>query len=132
MGTYHWHRYTALESFDRIKKGEDPWVAHGDFLDDWRRSNPEDRLKLVNEPLGDVTTPEERQWAALFAASIEYLCSQESIDTPSWVKQSGYYLQEPWYPEARSENMRRRLKETTPLIFAQHNVFGGDNILDRV
>ena len=50
MEKYHWHRYTALESFDRIKKGEDPWVAHGDFLDDWRRSNHEDRLELVNEP----------------------------------------------------------------------------------
>lgn len=32
MATYHWHRYSAAESFERVKRGENPWVAPGDFL----------------------------------------------------------------------------------------------------
>ena len=51
MATYHWHRYSAAEGFRRFKQGENPWVALGDFLDDWRRSQREDRLSLVAQPL---------------------------------------------------------------------------------
>lgn len=131
MGKYRWNRYTASESFNRLKKGENSWVSHGDFLDDWRRSKREDRLELVSKPLPEASTPEEKQWAALFVASIKQLCALDELVAPSWTKDEKYHLKEPWYPEAKSENMRRYLRETTPLIFAQHNVFGGDDILDR-
>ena len=132
MEKYHWHRYTVSESFDRIKKGENHWVAFGDFLDDWRRSNHEDRLELVNEPPREPMTPEERRWAALFAAAVEQICTQEEIGPPAWVKDAKYYLDEPWYPTVKTENMRRLYQEVTPMIFKQHNVFSGDRVLDRV
>ena len=132
MSKYRWNRYTASESINRLKKGESLWVAHGDFVDDWRRSNREDRLELISDPLPEASTQQERQWAALFVASIEQLCIQDELAVPSWIKARQYRLQEPWYPEARSENMRRYLRETTPLIFAQYNVFGGNDILDRI
>ncbi len=32
------HYQTAAETFDRIRRGTTPWVAIGDFLDDWRRA----------------------------------------------------------------------------------------------
>ncbi len=132
MALYHWHRYSAAEGFQRIKKGENPWVALGDFLDDWRRSHQEDRFSLVEQPLEEAATIEEQQWAALFAATVEQLCSQEHIAPPAWTTALHYYLPEPWYPEARTENLRRFLKETTPEIFKKHNVFGGESILARV
>src|SRR5437899_2425744 len=122
MSKYHWHRYTVSESFERIRKGENLWVAFGDFLDDWRRSSHEDRLELVNEALKEVKSPEERQWAALFASAVEQLCTQEGLEAPTWIKNTEYYLDAPWYPTVKSEKMRRLYQEITPLIFKQHNV----------
>ena len=48
---YRWHRYTSAESFQRILDGEDPWIAIGDFLDEWKREVVEDRAELVIEPI---------------------------------------------------------------------------------
>ncbi len=48
---YWWHRYTSQESFQRILDGEDPWIAVGDFLDEWRREDVKDRCELVVIPL---------------------------------------------------------------------------------
>jgi hypothetical protein len=132
MASYHWHRYSASEGFQRIKQGENPWVAFGDFLDDWRRSYREDLLALVEQPLEEAVTLEEQRWSALFAAAVEQLCALDELPLPAWVNASRYYLSEPWYPEARTENLRRLLKETTPEIFKNHNVFGGEDILSRV
>ncbi|MEO7018908.1 MAG: hypothetical protein ABI234_02000 [Ktedonobacteraceae bacterium] len=132
MVFYHWQRYNVTESFQRIKHGENPWVALGDFLDDWRRTQQEDRFALVAQPLTDAATPDEQRWAALFAATVEQLCVQEQLPVPGWAIAPHYSLQEPWYPEARTENLRRLLKETTPEIFKKHNVFGGEDILSRI
>lgn len=132
MTLYHWHRYSAAESFARIKQEENPWVAFGDFLDDWRRSQPEDRFALVVQPLGETLTPEEQRWAALFAATVEQLCSQENLSPPAWTTSPRYYLSEPWYPAARTEKLRRFQAEMTPEVFKKHNVFGGERILQRV
>ena|SRR2546427_79941 len=132
MGNYRWQRYTAAESFARIKSGGNPWVAHGDFVDDWRRSALEDRLELATKAPHKVSTLEERQWAALFAASIEALCIQDGIEPPAWTRASKYTLPMPWYPEAKSKDMRRYLRETTPKLFTKHNVFAGDDVLSRV
>jgi hypothetical protein len=130
MEKYRWHRYTIAESFDRLTRAENPWVAFGDFLDDWRRSDPQDRYELIEAPLQDAT--HHAQWAALFAAAVEQLCSRERIDPPAWVRDEKYYLLEPWYPTVRSEKMRQLYQEITPLIFKQHNVFSGDRVLDRI
>jgi hypothetical protein len=132
MASYHWHRYTAAESFDRLLQGENPWVTLGDFLDDWRRSAIADRPTLVVQPIANASTNEEKQWSALFAASVEQLCSEDQLPPPSWTQASQHYLSEPWYPGVRTENLRRLQAETTPTIFKQHNVFGGDNLLSRV
>lgn len=130
--TYHWHRYSAAESFERLTQGENPWVALGDFLDDWRRSQPADRLALVEQPPREVTTPEEERWAALFAAVVEQLCTQENLLPPSWITSTQYYLPEPWYPGAKTDRLRRLYAETTPDIFKQHNILAGDRLLQRI
>lgn len=132
MASYYWHRYSAAESFERILQGEHPWVALGDFLDDWRRSQREDRLDLVARPLAQTSTPEEQHWAALFAAVIEQLCSSEGLPLPDWIAEPRYYLQDPWYPTARKEKLRRFMEETTPEIFKKRKVFAGDRVLMRV
>lgn len=132
MSVYHWRRYSAAESFQRLQQGEDPWVALGDFLDDWCRSRPADRFELVAEPLAAAVSLEQQHWAALFAAAVEQLCTQEEFPLPAWVNAPSYVLPEPWYPEASTENLRRLQAAATPEIFKQHNVFGGADILQRV
>jgi len=132
MSVYHWHRYDASESFRRILTGGNPWVAFGDFLDDWRRSDHEDRVELVAQPLEKASTLDEQRWAALFAGAIEQLCMQENHPVPTWIREPRYYLHEPWYPSARKEQFRRLVAEMTPEVFKQRNVFVTDRVLMRV
>jgi hypothetical protein len=77
MEEYRWHRYTIAESFDRLTKAENPWVAFGDFLDDWRRSDHQDRYEFIEARLQD--SAHHVHWAALFAAAFEQLCSQGGL-----------------------------------------------------
>jgi hypothetical protein len=126
-----WKRFSVAHSFQRLQQGENPWVAYGDFLDDWYRSRPEDRLMLAQEAPVEARNEDEQHWAALFAATVEMLCTQEQIPVPAWVTTPHYYLQEPWYPEARTANLRHLQEETTPELFKKHNVFSGDRILER-
>ena len=132
MATYYWHRYSAAEGFERITQGENPWVALGDFLDDWRRSQHEDCLALVEQPLCEATTVEEERWAALFATVVEQLCTQDNLLPPSWVMSKKYYLADPWYPDVKTERLRRLYEETTPEIFKKHNILAGDRLLQRM
>ena len=127
---YHWHRYTARESFERLLKGANHWVCHGDFLNDWYRSDREDRLELVVDPLSEPSTEREQQWAALFAASVEQLCANDGLEAPAWTE--WHKLAEPWFPTVKSENMKKLYQEVTPLIYKKHNVFAGDKVLDKL
>ncbi|MBE3560095.1 MAG: hypothetical protein IMW89_12845 [Ktedonobacteraceae bacterium] len=132
MANYYWHRFSASESFTRIQRGENPWVAFGDFLDDWRRTRPEDRAALVEQAPEKFTTEDEQRWAALFAATVEFLCKEEQLPVPRWVTSPQFSLQKAWYPEARTANLRRLQEETTPEPFARRNIFSGDRLLQRV
>src|SRR5205807_9733958 len=120
-------------SFQRIMEGEDPFVAHGDLLENWQRTPHENRLAIVADPLPKVSpTQEEPEWAAFFVATIVQLCLTSGIPVPEWTKDPKYPLAEPWYMGVKSEKLRRHYRETTPMIFALYNVFGGDDILSRV
>ena len=68
---YRWHRQTIAETFERILNGTTPWVAIGDFLDDWRRSKVEDRYELVETPIAEAPTLGMLRWAAFCASMVE-------------------------------------------------------------
>src|SRR5260370_6820076 len=95
---YRWHRQTIAETFERIcgRNGTTPWVAIGDFLDDWRRSAVEDRRELVTEPIAPAPTPELHRWAAFCAAMEECLCCHHGFPFPYSPRQETYSLQKPW------------------------------------
>ena len=130
---YNWHRQTIKETFDLIcgKYQATPWVAIGDFLDDWRRSAVEHRQDLVMEPIAAAPTPELHCWAAFCAAMVEWLCWQDSIPFPEWTGQTSYRLQDPWFLY-KSWKLRAWQLATTPAPFKMRNIFGGDRMLDRV
>ena len=121
---------TAAATLSLILEGLDPWLAVGQFLDDWRRTDPADRLRLVSEPPASATGPDLR-WAALLAAAVEWLCAQDGLPFPPWTSRPAYRLSEPWflYPGPR---LRAWQLLDTPVAFRIRNIFGGDRILDRV
>jgi len=127
---YWWHRYTSAESFQRILNGEEPWIAIGDFLDEWRREEVKDRAELVIDPLVSFIPPEMEKWATFFSAMVEDLCVQDGLPVPSWTQDAHFILEHPWflYPGWRLKVWQLA---TTPPSFKKRNIFGGDRILNR-
>ena len=122
---------TAAESFRRVIRGEDPRLALGDFLDDWRRTAPALRMPLVRDPLDAAgPNPDLQRWAAFFAATVDQLSAESQQDPPSWTARSEYRLAKPWFLVSgwalRAEQLIK-----TPVPFRMRNIFGGENLLER-
>ncbi len=130
QSSYRWHRQTAKETFERILNGTTPWVAIGDFLDDWRRSAVKDRYELVEEPVAAAPTLEMLRWAAFCASMVEWLCWQDDLPFPEWTGQESYVLEEPWFIY---DGWRLRAWQLvmTPAAFKTRNIYGGDRMLER-
>src|SRR5438034_8636783 len=113
---------TAAMTLAVISEGTDPWVALGQFLDDWRRTNRASRLGLVSLAPAFEPGPNLR-WAALLAATVEYLCAQDGLPFPAWTSRPEYRLPEPWflYPGWR---LRAWQLVETPAPFRARNIFG--------
>jgi hypothetical protein len=130
---YQWQRQTIAETFTRIGQHPDqPWVAVGDFVDDWHRSAVEDRLELVEMGIEDEEIDmASRRWAAFCAAMVEWLCWQDGLPFPAWTNNARYHLPDPWflYP---GDLLRAWQLTATPTPFKMRNIFGGDAILSRV
>jgi hypothetical protein len=122
---------TAAETFGRVLAGEDPRIAVGEFLDDWRAAAADGRAALVAEPIGDAGDDEDlRRWAAFVAAMVDHLCAQAGIAPPSWTAGAAFRLAEPWFL-IPGWPLRAWQLITTPVPFRMRNIFGGDNLLDR-
>lgn len=119
-------------SYWQICQGEDPWVALGNFMNDFFGNAPEHREELVKDSIQvpENATLEQQQWAAFIAASVEFLCQQYDVPCPDWVHSPMYTLAEPWYhsPGAHKPHVRERLTRETPAPFARRNIYCGSRI----
>ncbi|MBI2756261.1 MAG: hypothetical protein HYX52_06095 [Chloroflexi bacterium] len=124
-------RSTARGALDRLVRGTDPWVAVGDFLDDWRHADPEERPRLMADPIEVPTNLEHLRWASLLAAAVDWLCWQDGLPRPAWVYRAEWILEEPWflYPGWR---LRAWQLMETPAPLKMRNIFSGDRIFQRV
>ncbi len=122
---YRWH--TLAETFDQICNNEMPWVALGNFLNDWWAYAVEHRRELVETPLAPASTLRTQRWAAFCAAMIEWLCWQADMPFPEWTNQECYILPEPWFLDEKWSG-RTWLLATTPAPFQMRNIFGGDRM----
>ena len=118
---YRWH--TIAETFEQICDNQTPWVAIGNFLNDWWFFAVEHRREMIDIPIAPATRPETQRWAAFCAAMVEWLCWRDGLPFPAWTDQECYILPEPWF---LYEKWSRRswLLATTPAPFKMRNIFG--------
>lgn len=124
---------TAAATVARIARGDPGWIALGDFVDEWRRAEASARPALMSEPPSWPRDDAVRRWAALTAATVDWLASSTPprIPVPDWVRSRQTVLSRPWFLVPGTA-IRMHLLVDTPAPFSARNIFGGDRILDRV
>ena len=123
---------TANQSFERIREGEDPWIAFGDFLDDWRRAESDQIAALIADPIKTNEADPLRRWAALFVAAIDWLCYilDEDMAPPDWIADEVYVLPEPWFV-IEHKAMRAWQLEQSPAPFRMRRIYTDASIVSR-
>lgn len=127
------HLQTMAWTYQEIYQGEQPWVALGNFMNDWFDYARDQRAELVSTPLSlpEHPTEEQHRWAVFCAASVDYLCERAQLPCPSWVHDPLYApLAEPWFdaPMAHKPSVQAFLRESTPEPFAQRNIYCGNRV----
>ena len=116
---------TMRQTFEEVCAGEDPWIPLGKFMNHWYGDHPDERERLINDPLPESYPPEFHRWAAFCAASVEWFSHTYGVHCPDWVYDPRYTLTEPWIFH---ESQREKLLQTTPQEFARRNVYCGADI----
>lgn len=126
---------TISQAFETLVRGADAWLTLGDFLDDWRRAENDQRQALISVPimLPDSASDEIRRWAALFVAVADWLCWQNEprLNRPAWLDQAAFRLGRPWFI-VPGEKMRMWQLVHSPTPFRLRNVFTDESVIARV
>ncbi len=124
--------HTMAATFQDINRGEEPWIALGNFMNEWFDYARDRRAELVATPLSlpEGAQQQQRRWAAFCAASVEYLCARSSVPCPTWVYRSVYTLPEPWFdaPMAHKPEVRTYLLQQTPEPFTRRYIYCGNRM----
>ncbi|AEJ40800.1 hypothetical protein TPY_2640 [Sulfobacillus acidophilus TPY] len=111
---------------DALAGHASPRIVLGNFLDDWRRvSQPENRHRLIRDPIADTDDEELHRWGAFLAATVEYLTVRDGVPTPPWVFEDRWVLPEPWFLLSYWK-MRAWQLAATPPPWKRRRIFGGD------
>lgn len=122
------------QAYREICAGVMPWVAIGNFTNEWFEYARDQREQLIAESpvLPETLTAEQWSWAVFCAASVEWLCSRYEVACPVWVSNPAYTLAEPWYsfdmPGAYKPRVREHLIQTAPESFRRRNIYCGDRV----
>jgi len=123
---------TMALTYHEICQGEQPWVALGNFMNDWFDYAKDRRAELVATPISlpESLNQETFRWAVFCAASVEYLCECYRVPCPSWVHSPTYCLPEPWFdaPMAHKPQVREYLVQQTPEPFTRRNIYCGNRM----
>jgi len=126
------HLQTMAFTYQEICLGEQPWVALGNFMNDWFDYAKDQRAELITTPISLPEKPDKEQfrWAVFCAASVEYLCKRYKVSCPVWALDPLYILPEPWFdaPMAHKAEVREYLIQQTPEQFTRRNVYCGDRV----
>lgn len=135
--------HTLAHTFREIERQAPgtPWVPLGNFQMDFFRNWSDQRMELLRDPIQEqpyIPKPDatkeiqHHQWAVFCAASAEYLAHMYELEVPVWAQNPAYCsLDEAWYfaPMAYEiESVRDQIIATTPIEFAQKNIFCGPKV----
>jgi hypothetical protein len=124
--TYKYNVYrTMQQTFEEICTGQDPWIPLGKFMNHWYGDHPDERGRLIIDPLPEIYPPIYHRWAVFCAASVEWFARTYDVPCPEWVHHPRYALAEPWIFH---EGRRETLLQTTPQEFARRNIYCGADI----
>lgn len=127
-----WPIFTLATAYHAICEGEPPWVALGNFMNEWFDYSITQRSRLVADPIRVSAHANQYlcRWAAFCAAAAEWLCSRDNVARPLWVLDPAFSLAEPWFdsPGADKPHVRERLIKQTPEPFTRRNVFCGNRV----
>lgn len=126
---------TMALSYQEICQGTEPWIALGNFMNDWFDYAKDRRAELVANSIALPPTPDVEQWkwAVFCAASVEYLCDRYKISCPTWVFNPHYHLSDPWFdsPRAYKQEVREWLLKETPEPFTRRTIYCGNRMFDN-
>jgi len=129
------HLQTMSVAYQEICQGEEPWIALGNFMNDWFDYAKDKRAQLVADPLSlpKILTTDTHRWAAFCAASVEWLCERYHVPCPTWIDNPIFCLPEPWFdsPNANRPEIRQRLMEQTPEPFTRRNIYCGNRMFEN-
>jgi hypothetical protein len=129
------HLQTMSLSYQEICQGEAPWIALGNFMNDWLDYAKDRRAQLVADPLflPTIFTEHTQRWAAFCAASVEWLCERYTVPCPTWIDNPIFCLPEPWFdsPGADRAEIRQYLIEQTPEPFTRRNIYCGNRMFEN-
>ena len=125
------HLQTMAYSYREICQGEQPWIALGNFMNDWFDNKKNRRPELVAEPMimPENPTRKQRKWAAFIAGSVEDLCGRYGIPCPEWIHDPQYVLDKAWWYYAKNIRYASERKERiakTPESYKRRHVYCGD------
>jgi hypothetical protein len=129
------HIQTIEQAYHDICASEPPWVALGNFLNEWHDYSRDRRDLLVAEliRLPQTLSDEQWRWAVFCVSAVECLCEQYDIPCPAWASDPAYSLEQPWYgfdsSGAADPQVRAYLQRTTPPPFRRRNIYCGNRVL---
>jgi hypothetical protein len=123
---------TIWDIAHRTTQNIDHFEIHvGNFLDEFYRSDPEKREKMVErEPLHDDKLPSHI--LPFLAGMVHKLCNDYGVKGPVWVSKGQYIMKEPYFPLNAKGNLRQLLLAESPMEFRIRNIFTSENCLTRV
>ena len=78
----------------------------------------------------DLSCREEK---ILYAATIEYLCNLKNITKPKWIEDKNLTSSTPIFAcDTQNKDFQQFLIDTTPVEFANRNIFYGNQLLRRI
>lgn len=128
--------FTSMaDAYAELCTKDDPWIALGNFTNDFFRYHVDERDQLVKDPLkrSGEETAEQQRWAIFCAAAVEHLCSKYHLPCPQWVSDPSYApLSEPWYFASEAALRNAKVKAfyelRTPEAFQRRHIYCGDRV----
>ena len=125
---------TIEELMDACTQGEDFFLVKGSWLDEFYRSSPEAKQRMIDAPPSKVAQKGCKRETLAYAASMAHkLANDFHHEVPKWVIERQYYLYDkPYFAWNARGNLRKLFLYISPPEFKHRNLFVDDKALTRV